>query len=247
MPAELLIYIVVAAVLIIWLRNVLGTRHGDERDRSAIWDELARRIEEDKNPPKKGEIIDIVDDSEEQRKGELTGVSSSQRILTANDSVSRKFFDLTKEIEGFDPLSFVENSKEAFAMIVESFARGDTSTLKDLLSTGVYNAFAQAIEGRLERGETVQTDIHAVKSAEILDVEVRARIAYVKIRFIANETCIVRNRVGQIISGNPDRSTVMNDVWTFGRDVRSRDPVWYLYETNDDVPENSKTPLPDAR
>ena len=33
MSAEILIYAIIAAGLVFWLRNVLGTRHGSERER----------------------------------------------------------------------------------------------------------------------------------------------------------------------------------------------------------------------
>jgi len=49
-----------------------------------------------------------------------------------------------------------------------------------------------------------------------------------------------------ITSGHPDKMTEMTDVWTFGRDTRSKDPTWMLYETADDVPEDHKTPIPNA-
>jgi hypothetical protein len=39
----------------------------------------------------------------------------------------------------------------------------------------------------------------------------------------------------------------MNDVWTFGRELKSKDPTWYLYETSDDVPEEHHNPIPDAK
>ena len=33
MPADLIVYAVVAAGLIFWLRSILGTRHGEEHER----------------------------------------------------------------------------------------------------------------------------------------------------------------------------------------------------------------------
>ncbi|MBL8639045.1 MAG: Tim44 domain-containing protein [Alphaproteobacteria bacterium] len=249
MPAELLVYIVIAAVLIIWLRNVLGTRNGEERDRSGVWKDLERTIDSQNSSLRKGEIIDIIDD-EDAAKLDQEGGSLPQRaskVQAVSREVLDRYCELSREVEGFNPEKFVEDAKEAFALIVESFARGDTQMLKELLSSGVYNAFAAVIAEREERGETIQTDIHAVKTAEIIDVERKFSMVYLKIRFIADETCVVRNRDGQIISGNPDRSTVMNDIWTFGRQIKTRDPVWYLYETNDDVAEDHKTPLPEAR
>lgn len=249
MPAELLIYIVIAAVLIVWLRSVLGMKNGEERDRSGMWKDLERTLDSEGRPLKKGEIIDIIDDEEAAKRDPERGalLPRQSKIQAATSEILDRYYGLGREIEGFNPEKFVEDAKEAFALIVESFARGDTQMLKDLLSSGVYTAFAAAIAEREGRGETIQTDIHAVKTAEIIDVERKFSMVYIKIRFIADETCVVRNRDGQIISGNPDRSTVMNDVWTFGRQIKTRDPVWYLYETNDDVVEGQKTPLPDAK
>src|SRR5690606_39836599 len=73
-------------------------------------------------------------------------------------------------------------------------------------------------------------------------------LAYITIRFIADETCVVRDKDGVILSGDPDRITEMNDIWTFVRDIKDRDPRWLVQETRDgDVIEESSTPLPEDR
>ena len=97
------------------------------------------------------------------------------------------------------------------------------------------------------RGESVSTEIHAVKAVKIMQVKRIENMVFIKLRFIADETCVIRDRDGTILSGNPDRITTMNDVWTFGRDARSKDPTWFLFETADDVKEDLKTPIPDAK
>ncbi len=231
-PIDLLIYITVAAVLVIWLRNTLGTRNGEERDRS---EEFENRI---KPAPRALENIrDIID---------IESPEKSDDLKTVPANLVEDMRELLKTDPDFNVTSFVDGAKEAFAIIVESFAKGDTRTLKDLLSPGVYSAFAQAIQDREGRGETNQTEIHSVRSAEIVGITRLDRMAFIKLRFIATETCVIRDRQGTIISGNPDKVTTMNDVWTFGRDVRAKDPTWFLYETSDDTPEEVKTSIPDA-
>lgn len=235
MPIDLLIYITVAVVLVIWLRNTLGTRHGEERDRS---EEFENRIKQAPSATNAlDNIRDIIDIDTPKKDDALKGVP---------ENLVDDIRGLLEAAPDFNIATFLDGAKEAFAIIVESFAKGDTRTLKDLLSPGVYTAFAQAIQDRETRGETNQTEIHSVRSAEIVGITRLDRMVFIKLRFIATETCVIRDRQGTIMSGNPDKVTTMNDVWTFGRDIRSKDPTWFLYETSDDVPEEVKTSLPDA-
>lgn len=239
MPVDLLFYIVIAAVLIFWLRNTLGTRHGSERERPNPLEGLNPSAIETR-----GRIIDISDGGYPDRE-------MVEEILQGIDcqgkDAQQGVLDLIRADRSFDPHTFVEGAREAFPIIIEAFAKADLRTLKDLLSPGVYAAFEQAIEDRQVKGQTVTTEIHAVRKTQIMDVRLMERMAYIKIRFIADETSVTRDRDGSILSGNPDRITEMNDVWTFGRDLRDKDPTWFLYETSDDVPEHSKTDIPDAK
>lgn len=237
MPVDLLIYIIVAAVLVIWLRNTLGTRHGEERQRPNPLAEQEKPAAE-----QRGRILDITDSVSILDEP----VSVFQGLDLADKSVEDGLKEIMRTDRGFDPHRFVVGAKDAFPLIVEAFADGDVATLQDLLAPPVFRAFEEAIESRAALGETVKTEIHSVRKATLADARIVERMAYIKIRFTADETCVIRDRDGKITSGNPDRVTEMTDVWTFGRDTRSKDPTWLLYETSDDVPEDHKTPLPNA-
>lgn len=237
MPVDLLIYIIVAAVLVIWLRNTLGTRHGEERQRPNPLTEQEKPAAE-----QRGRILDITDSVSILDEP----VSVFQGLDISDKSVEDGLKEIMRADRSFDPHRFVVGAKDAFPLIVEAFADGDVTTLQDLLAPSVFRAFEEAIESRVALGETVKTEIHSVRKATLTDARIVDRMVYIKIRFTADETCVIRDRDGKIVSGNPDRITEMTDVWTFGRDSRSKDPTWLLYETSDDVPEDHKTPLPNA-
>jgi len=240
-PADLLIYIAIAAVLIIWLRNTLGTRTGEERDRSEEVKHLEERMRAHaEGKPDPDEILDLS-------KPSTTADANIKKLQIADTDTAQKLAELIHNAPDFDPVFFINGAKEAFAMIVEAFAHGDAKTLKNLLSPGVYRAFEEEIFARQDRGETIQTDIHLVKEAEITNISFIDRMVFIKIRFCAEETCVIRDREGTILSGNPDKITTMKDVWTFGKELKSKDPTWYLYETADDEVEDHKTPIPDAQ
>ncbi len=59
----------------------------------------------------------------------------------------------------------------------------------------------------------------------------RGKTAQVTIRFVSQLVSVTRDRSGAVIDGNPDDVTTVTDVWTFARDVTSRDPNWKLVAT----------------
>ncbi len=244
MPIDLLLYAVIAAILIIWLRNTLGTHHGDERQRPNPLADLENR---DKgSSDQRGRVVDITDSVEALPANSDGGVSAFQGIDLADPSVEEGLKDIMRADRNFDPHRFIVGAKDAFPLIVEAFSDGDVPTLQSLLAPKVFAAFEQVIEARLADGESVKTEIHAVRKATVIEARLVERMAFIKIRFTAQETCVIRDRDGVITSGHPDKVTEMTDVWTFGRDTRSKDPTWLLYETADDVPEDHKTPIPNA-
>ncbi len=245
MPTDILLYAFIAGVLIVWLRNILGTRHGDERPRDNPFS-----LSEDKTgkpaDDARGRVIDMVDNPEEAAFKLQDATLPLKNLIIRNAQAEEGLMQLMRTQRDFDPHKFVQNAKEAFALVVESFAAGDRRMLRDLLAPTVLRDFEQVIDDRAKTGETTTTEVHAVRRAEILDVKQAGKMAYITLRFTADETCVVRDSSGAIISGNPDRITEMVDVWTFGKDIKSRDPVWLVYETRDDAVESHKTPLPES-
>ncbi len=242
MAADILIYAVVAAGLVFWLRNILGTRHGDEPERPNPF------ASGDSPPPENGQekpltVADFI--SPEDRISQLSQ-NPGARVSVENKFTEEGLLAISKIDRGFDVARFVEGAQDAFVIIVEAFARGDRETLRGLLGDSVYHAFESAIEEREKQGETVSTEIHAIRKTDIIDTFLKDKTAFVTVRFTADETCVIRDGEGEIVSGNPERITEMIDVWVFSRDLRSRDPRWLLVETRDDVVEDHKTPLPEA-
>ncbi|OFW89078.1 MAG: hypothetical protein A3J37_01725 [Alphaproteobacteria bacterium RIFCSPHIGHO2_12_FULL_45_9] len=245
MPIDLLIYIVIAVVLVVWLRNTIGSKHGSEMDRSDIIERIKERQQQNQKPADSGRIIDLSVPQNDTAVIPPKAAMDSIPIEGGEDT-AKEMIDYMHIDPSFNPKDFINGAKEAFPMIVEAFSRGDLKTLKMLLSDGVYTTFEQAIEDRKNKGETLATDVHVVKDCKIMGIKRIDRMAYIKLRFLAEETIVIRDREGNITHGNPDKLIAMNDVWTFGRDMKSKDPTWYLYETSDDVPEELKNPVPDS-
>ena len=56
------------------------------------------------------------------------------------------------------------------------------------------------------------------------------RTARVTVRLVSDQVNVVRDRNGTIVDGDPKALVENTDVWTFARNLRSRDPNWALVE-----------------
>ena len=61
--------------------------------------------------------------------------------------------------------------------------------------------------------------------------ELRTRTAQITIRFVSKLISVTRGRTGNVIDGNAEKVTDVTDVWTFAREVSSRDPNWKVVAT----------------
>ena len=238
-PADLFIYAIVAAGLIFWLRRVLGTRHGEERPRyenlkdiNAAQKELNRELEE---------VTSTVSRDNEIRELAQNPVKN---YSIANKTAENGLIDISNKSD-FDVHFFMEGSQDAFAIVVEAFADGDRETLQDLLGDDVYRAFEAAITEREERGETQITDIHSIRSAEVVDARLEGRQAKITVKFKAEESSVTKDADDKVIAGHPDKISEMQDIWTFGRDIKSKNPAWIVVETRGDFEEDNEL-IPDT-
>ena len=131
----------------------------------------------------------------------------------------------------FDPKHFLSGARSAYEMIVLAFANGDRRALKDLLSSEVYESFDAAIKDREKQDQKTETRFVSIEKAELTGAEVRDRAAQLTVRFVSQMISVTRDKAGTIVDGNPDKISDITDVWTFARDVSSRDPNWKLVGT----------------
>lgn len=244
MPADLLIYAIVAAGLVFWLRSILGTRHGGERDRPNPFtrppEEPAARAAE----PVRGAPSAAVTATSSL---EPDLASSLDRNMAIVPSAETGLLDISRADRTFQTLSFLRGAQDAFVMIVEAFARGDRDALKPLLAEPVYKAFTGVITEREALNQKANVEIHAIRKAEIVAARMDHRDAFITVRFVADETNVLRDSADILIYGNPERVTETIDVWTFVRDTKSREPGWLLIETSDeDATQQDHKTVPDA-
>jgi predicted lipid-binding transport protein (Tim44 family) len=99
------------------------------------------------------------------------------------------------------------------------------------LSRDVHDGFAAAIAEREARGEQVDQSFVGIKAANIVEAELKGGVAQVTVKFVSELISATRDRAGEVIAGDPKRIKEVTDIWTFAREVASRNPNWKLIAT----------------
>jgi predicted lipid-binding transport protein (Tim44 family) len=227
-PTTILL-LAVAVLIILKLRSVLGQRTGRERPpydpystpdavRNASGDKvvtLPQRSAESVRPP------EAPEDSPERYAGFATPGSPVARGLDAISAADRSF----------DVKQFIAGARAAYEMIVTAYAAGDRRALKGLLEREVFDGFDAVIRQREARGETVESRFVSIDASEIINAQLRGKMAQITLRFVSQLVSATRNRNDNVIDGSADAVTSVTDIWTFAREVTSRDPNWKLVAT----------------
>ncbi|KAA0597614.1 MULTISPECIES: Tim44/TimA family putative adaptor protein [Azospirillum] len=218
---EIVIFAMIAAFLVYRLRSVLGRRTGEERQRSNPFTSAPGAAKPDNVvtlPERNRPRPDVAPGADLPASDEPLSLAASIDQIRAADP-------------NFDEKHFLEGAKAAFSMIVDAFARGDTATLRPLLADDVYDSFARVIRDRQAAGEQHETRIEQVREAEVVEAKLDAgRTARITVRLVSDQVNVVRDRNGTIVDGDPKALVENTDVWTFARNLRSRDPNWALVE-----------------
>lgn len=217
MTLDTMIYAAVAIGLVAWLRTLLGTRHGAERERTHY---LVAAEQEAAAPPKDSQR-ETDTDADAPEVWPESVAQGAREGLTAIAAAER----------GFDVQRFLIAAGDSFAYVTEDFAKGDADALAELVAPEVARVFADAIAARKDAGQSAQAEVRAVTGAEIVAASVDGRTARVAVRFTAEQVRATLDADGAVVAGDPARVVTTTDTWTFVRRVGDRDPRWWVAET----------------
>lgn len=227
-----IIFLAIAVVVFLRLRNVLGRRTGSERP---PFDPYSRRESPANAPGDK--VIDLPRRAAERNgaaaPAEVAAVTAERfkRVAPEGSSLNDGLKAIALADRSFDLDEFIGGAKAAYEMIVTAFAEGDRKTLRQLLSKEVYDGFVAAITQREERGETIEFRFVGIDKAEITAAGVKGTTAQVTVRFLSKLISATRDKDGAVVDGDPVHVGDVTDVWTFARETNSRDPNWKLVAT----------------
>lgn len=232
MPPDLIIYALVAAGLAFWLKNILGTR--EEGDEPKGMPKSLAELEAAVNKEAAAMSVNGTNQKSASDQIERVNKDKSGVIGVENKTAESNLVKIIDADKDFDLKFFMGAAQDVFVMVVEAFAEGDTETLEDMLKPNVYKAFDGVIKERAKTEQIIETEILAIHEARVIEANLDKKFATITLRFVAEEATVIKDKEGSIIEGHPEKGTRMTDIWTFSRDLKSRDPRWFVEETRGD-------------
>jgi predicted lipid-binding transport protein (Tim44 family) len=134
----------------------------------------------------------------------------------------------------FDVARFLEGAKAAYRMILEAFWKGDLDEVRSHVDDHVFETFSSAVEQRKKDGLALDNRLVAIEQAVISEAAVDRNLAVLTVRFEADIAAVTRNAAGEVVAGSMSDAVQTRDLWTFRRDLSSRNPNWVLIETDEE-------------
>jgi predicted lipid-binding transport protein (Tim44 family) len=228
-----LLFLVLAVVIFIRLRNALGRRTGNERPPYDPYttQDAKRPGGADANEP----VVALPRGRSARVEASVPSIEDIEarlgRHATKDSPLGQSLTSLMRADPGFDPGHFLDGAKIAYEMVVMAFAEGDETMLQNLLGADVFEGFQRAIRERTGRGEKVTSNLVGIDKADIIEAEVKNRTAYVTVKFVSELISVTRDAEGEVVEGDPKKVREVTDIWTFAREVASKNPNWKLVAT----------------
>ncbi len=232
-----IMFLVLAVVIILKLRSVLGRRTGDEDARVERY-KAQERARAAAAQAAQDKVVTLPRRDRPEPVGETQVASASadsearlRSFAAGDEALAESLVALHRADKTFDPEQFLKGARQAYEMIVTAFAEGNRKILKGLLSREVFDGFSLAIGDRESRGEQIDQSFVGINRADIVEAELKGSLSHVTVKFVSELISATRDRAGIVVSGDPKRIKEVVDIWTFARDITSRDPNWKLVAT----------------
>jgi predicted lipid-binding transport protein (Tim44 family) len=223
-----LFFIVAAVFVLMQLRSVLGKRTGNEKP---PFNPYAQRSANEPAKDAEGKPVGNVVSLPVRKGDAVIDYTAIDALSVPGSLVNKGLRSVRQSDPAFDPAEFLNGAKIAYEMIVTAFAEGDRKALRGLLAKDVYDGFESAIAEREKRGEKTQSSFVGINKIDFSDAEVKNSEAHLTLRIVSQLISATHDKDGKVVDGDPDTVSEVKDVWTFARDLRSKDPNWKLAAT----------------
>lgn len=222
----IIILAMVAVFLVARLYKVLGRRTGHERRP----DPFPGSANDDQ---RRDTVLPMPDRTRPTRGDDpVTGAGAAMPAIDAAAGPLQSGIARIRSADPqFDPAKFIAGARTAFEWIISAFANGDAASLRPLLNDEVFDNFSRAIKTRQQARETLQTTLVGITSADLIEADLQGRNAVATVKIVSDQINVTRDAEGKVVDGDPSAVSAVTDIWTFARNIRSRDLNWTLIAT----------------
>ena len=200
---DIIIFAIIAIFLVYRLKNILGQNSEGNEQNNQI--DIGKK-----------EFSNVV----------KLGNLDSDKTKTDKNSISK--IDPT-----FNEEEFLKGAQNFFQMVINSFVKGNLKDIVNYIDDKLIKSFKLVIDERIEEGESLKIEIVKMKSIKIKDVKELNNFLRLSVLFETRQIKVLKDKNGKVIDGDPKKSILVKDLWTFEKEIKSKDMNWKLVETSD--------------
>ena len=200
---DIIIFAIIAIFLVYRLKNILGQNSEGNEQNNQI--DIGKK-----------EFSNVV----------KLGHLDSDKTKVGKSSISK--IDPT-----FNEEEFLNGSQNFFYMVINSFVKGNLKDIVNYIDNKLIKNFQMVIDERLKEGESLKIEILKTKSIKIQDVKELKNFLRLSVLFETEQIKVLKDKKGKVIDGDPKKSILVKDLWTFEKEIKSKDMNWKLVETSD--------------
>ena len=152
--------------------------------------------------------------------------SDLNKPKTHNNSISE--IDPT-----FDEKEFLKGAQNFFEMVIDCFVKGNLDDIMNFIDVKLIKNFQSVIDERLAENESLKIDIIKMNSIKIKNFTKLKNFLKISVLFETEQVKVLKDKNGNIIDGDQKKSILVKDLWTFEKNIQSKDLNWKLVETSD--------------
>lgn len=201
---DIIFLLILVAALAIRLYSVFGKGENNKNIRIVL------------KPVRKNSGQELVDN--------VVEMSQAEQFMEKNKIMDEKSSDFNKEM-------FLNGARKVFELVLHAFSSGDLSSVKDLVSKKVFDAFNGTLTERKEKNMTSEVDFICFDKSEVKDVKMLKNSIKVVVEFVSEQVNLLRNAEGEVVEGDENFVQKITDVWTFERILNAKNNNWVLVST----------------
>lgn len=151
-------------------------------------------------------------------------------IVFANDAAKDGVIEIAERDTSFNIKNFIAGASSAFEMVCKAYTDNDTATLKILLSDELYNSFNKKLDGFFRQNQKNILSLVSVKVVEVAGANLFGSNAKIVLKLQSEQINFTKDESGNVIEGSTNAIDVVDDEWTFERNIKSSSPNWLITE-----------------
>ena len=155
----------------------------------------------------------------------------NKKLVKKNTKINK---DSISEIDPtFNEKEFLKGAQNFFEMVIDCFVKGNLDDIVNFIDDKLIKNFQLVIDERLEEEESLKIEIIDIKSIQIKNVNILNNFLRISVLFESEQVKVLKDKKGKIIDGDQKNSILVKDLWTFERNIDSKNLNWKLVETSD--------------